>query len=438
MSRGAEPDDRAAQKSAPAGAEPVLHTPITSSDPTITAPGAAPVPDPTAIIGTPAADLPDFELLSELGRGGMGIVYKARQKSLDRIVAIKMLLSGHIKNERAVARFLAEARAAAGLDHPNIVGIYQVGECPLGHFFAMEYIDGQTLQQVLDKQAAGKHLSVSSAVRLMIPIAEAVGFAHEKGIIHRDLKPGNIMIDKFKRSVVMDFGIAKVKGKEGNLTGLGDIIGTPAYMPPEQTGEGIGEVGLHSDVYSLGAILYRLLTGQPAYEAENALKTILKVLSPDMPTPIRQLRPEVSLELSLICMKCLNKNPTDRYADANVLARELRGFRSSQPASGSGVRATVPPVVLVCQKTGKTIPLSGISSIIGRASDCEVVVKSPEVSKRHCRILVRDDEVSVEDLASVNGTIVNDRTVGSALLKDGDILEVGDSRFTVRIARKPH
>ncbi len=365
----------------------------------------------------------------------MGVVYKARQMSLDRVVAIKMLLSEHGRNEVALARFQAEARSAAGLDHPNIVGIHQVGECPFGHFFAMEYIEGQTLQQVLDKQPPGKPAAVAAAVGLMIPVAEAVAYAHGKGIVHRDLKPGNVMIDQFKRPIVTDFGIAKVRGKGGNLTAHGVVMGTPAYMPPEQTGEVAGEVGPYSDVYALGAILYRLLTGRPVYEAETTLRTILLVIAPEMPPPVRQLRPEVPAGLSLICMKCLNKKPEDRYPDAAALARDLRAFRAGRPPSVAEARPAGPAVALVSAETGKAVPLTGPATVIGRASGCELVLRSPEVSKRHCRVLIQDERVEVEDLNSVNGTLVNGRAVDRAALKNGDVLEVGDHRFTVRIAR---
>src|SRR5262249_12848412 len=149
--------------------------------------------------------LPDFELLSVLGRGGMGVVYKARQKSLDRLVAVKMLHFEQGQSELALARFQIEARAAAGLDHPNIVRIHQIGDCPLGHFFAMEYIEGQTLQEYLNERPPEKPVSITRSVDWVTTVAEAVAYAHRKGVVHRDLKPGNVMIDKFKRPVVMDF-----------------------------------------------------------------------------------------------------------------------------------------------------------------------------------------------------------------------------------------
>src|SRR5262245_18943130 len=192
----------------------------------------------------------DFALLSELGRGSMGVVYKAQQKSLDRPVALKLLLAEHSANATLLQRFLTEARAAAGLQHPNIVQVHQVGECVAGPYFVMEFIDGPSLEVLISRT-----VPVSWAVALLLTVSRAVRFAHEKGIIHRDLKPGNIMLHQSKRPVVLDFGIAKLLGKSSGWTLEGTVIGTPAYMPPEQAGDEPGKIGPHSDVYSLGAIL---------------------------------------------------------------------------------------------------------------------------------------------------------------------------------------
>jgi eukaryotic-like serine/threonine-protein kinase len=213
---------------------------------------------PTTLIGRTYDDL---EFQEELGRGGMGIVFKARQKSLNRTVAVKLLLAEHYVDPVRLARFHAEARAAANLDHPNIVQVFQVGQCAVGHYFVMEYVNGQSLEAI----AKSGKVSKSYAVSVLSVVAEAVHYAHTKGIVHRDLKPANILMDKSNRPVVMDFGIVKFVGKSSSLTQQGAIIGTPAFMAPEQAGETTEQVGPQSDVYSLGAILYMLLTGRAPY-----------------------------------------------------------------------------------------------------------------------------------------------------------------------------
>src|SRR5262249_46761463 len=182
----------------------------------------------------------DFEVLEEIGRGGMGVVFKARQKSLDRIVALKMLLAEHLTGPGLLERFLAEARTVAGLGHPNIVNVFHVGECEFGHFFAMDFIAGQTLEALIREKPQA---SVRWAVGLLIVVAEAVHYPHSKGIVHRDLKPANIMIDRFRRPIVMDFGIAKLLGKSSPRTQQGAILGTPAFMAPEQGDDDLAEVG---------------------------------------------------------------------------------------------------------------------------------------------------------------------------------------------------
>jgi serine/threonine protein kinase len=236
----------------------------------------------------------------------------------------------------------------------------------------------------------------------------------------------------------MDFGLAKVVGQSANLTGRGVIMGTPAYIPPEQTGECPGEIGPHSDVYSLGAILYRLLTGRPVYEGETMLRTILLVVGPDMPPSVHELRPEVPASLSDICMKCLNKRPEDRYPDAVALARELRGYRAAEHGSASGIHAPLAALFLIPRRVGQPIPLTGSTTVIGRSGDCQVVLKSAEVSKRHCRIRIQDGRAELEDLQSVNGTILNGEPIDQAYLKDGDVIELGEHSFTVKLSKSLH
>jgi serine/threonine protein kinase len=373
----------------------------------------------------------DFEILAELGRGGMGVVYKARQNSLDRLVAVKLLRGQSSDNPMVVARFQSEARAAAALSHPNIVNVYQVGDCPLGPYFVMEHIDGGSLETLLQKGP----VPIAAAVNLLIVVTEAVHYAHSKGIIHRDLKPGNIMIDALRRPVVMDFGIAKFVGKSSGLTQEGAILGTPAYMPPEQAGEELAQVGPHSDVYALGAILYTLLTAKAPYEAETKLRTVLKVIGPEMPPPVRSLRPEVPAALERICMKCLNKRPADRFPTARALADELRRFRTAAASRSGPSTQKAAALSLLLIAPGKQIRLFQGTTIIGRAADCDLVLRDDEVSKHHCQIVLGPGEVVVEDLGSTNGTIVNGETVERAVLHEGDRLSIAGHTFEVRLSR---
>jgi len=411
-------------------------------------PAAEPIAREPSLVGL---EFEDFVLLEELGRGGMGVVYKARQKSLDRLVAVKFLRDEHFTKPALRTRFLAEARAAAGLSHPNIVSIYQVGQCSAGQYFVMEFIDGQDLDELTVRDGRCRSMPLFWAVSVMIPVAQAVSFAHTRGIVHRDLKPANIMIDVRKRPVVLDFGIAKVIGQSTGLTLHGAILGTPAYMAPEQAGDEPDKVGPLSDVYSLGAILYRLLTGRPTYVAQSTLGTLVQVISPELPPPVRGLRPEVPAGLEQLVMKCLSKSPAERYPSAKALAlaltQELTRVRNQPPAVTEG--ASHPPlgaqkrsapeaptaITLVVEKTGKQVRLTKPVSTIGRAAECDVRLKAADVSKQHCRLLRKGGAVVVEDLGSANGTFVNGEAIQSASLKDGDVLNVAGHAFRVRVPK---
>lgn len=371
----------------------------------------------------------DLVLLEELGRGGMGVVYKARQKSLDRIVAVKLLLHEEFHDETRLARFRAEARAAASLTHPNIVQVYQVGECDVAHYFVMEYVDGPSLETLIKE---GK-LLLGSAINLLIPIAEAVHFAHAKGIVHRDLKPANIMIDRGQRPVVMDFGIAKVLGKSSMLTQQGVVMGTPAFMSPEQAGDEPDRVGPHSDVYSLGAILYMMLAGRAPFDEGTTLRTILKVISAEMPASIRSIRPQIPEELERITLKCLQKKPENRFSTAQTLAERLRGFLAD-PGKKSPDRPALARVIFKSTSSTQQIRLSRPVSIVGRTSECDVVLRASDISKQHCRIIIDTESVTIEDLGSANGTFVNGQKIRKAQLEDRDRVGFADHEFKVRIA----
>jgi hypothetical protein len=273
--------------------------------------------------GRPA--VPGYEILRELGRGGMGVVYQARQVKLQRLVALKMILAGAHAGADQLHRFRTEAEAVARLQHPHIVQIFEVGEHGGLPYFSLEYVAGGSLAGKLN----GTPLPPAEAVRLVETLAWAMQAAHEQGIVHRDLKPANVLLSTDGTPKVTDFGLAKKLDATGP-TASGAIMGTPSYMAPEQA-RGKGEaVGPASDVYALGAILYECSTGRPPFQAPTPLDTVLQVLNEE-PVPPRRLQPGVPRDLETICLKCLHKEAKNRYASAEALAEDLRRLRSGHP-----------------------------------------------------------------------------------------------------------
>src|SRR5262245_43975465 len=270
----------------------------------------------------------DYELLEEIASGGMGIVYRARQVSLNRIVALKMILTGQFARETEIKRFRAEAEAAAQLDHPNIVPIHEVGERNGHHFFSMRFMEGGTLTARIDDPNA--RLSNNSAVRLLVKVSRAVHYAHQRGILHRDLKPGNILLSAEGEPFVSDFGLAKFLEAANQTTVSGAVLGSPSYMAPEQASGRPDQVSTASDVYSLGAILYEILTGQPPFRADTPLATLQQVVEqePKRPSTIN-LRADRDLET--ICLMCLEKEPGRRYGSAELLAEDLERWLRHEP-----------------------------------------------------------------------------------------------------------
>ena len=265
-------------------------------------------------------------MLEEIAHGGMGVVYRARQKSLDRIVALKLLLFGPHAPPESVKRFRAEAVATAALQHPNIVAIHEVGFCEGQHFIAMDYVEGQSLSALV----RGSPLPARRAAGYVKTIAEAIHYAHERGILHRDLKPANVLIDANDQPRVTDFGLAKRLAGDSELTVTGQVLGSPNYMPPEQATGKRGTLSRRSDVYALGAILYHALTGRPPFVGESLAETVQQLLNVEPVSP-RALNPSVPADLETVCLKCLEKDPGKRYATAQMLAEELGRFLEGKP-----------------------------------------------------------------------------------------------------------
>jgi hypothetical protein len=270
--------------------------------------------------------LEDYEILEMLGSGGMGKVFKARQKSLKRLVALKVIHSGSNASPQEAERFRIEAEAVAGLQHPNIVQIHEVGRqdgCP---FLALEYVPGGSLEQRL----RGGPLPPRQAAELVRTLALAMQHAHERGIVHRDLKPANILFDEAGAPRIADFGLARKLDEAGQMTRTGTVLGTPSYMAPEQAEGRPSRVGPATDVYALGAILYECLTGRPPFQGQTLLET-LEMVRTEAPTLPRRVHPQVPIDLETICLKCLEKEPAARYPGAHELADDLGRFLDDEP-----------------------------------------------------------------------------------------------------------
>lgn len=269
----------------------------------------------------------EYEIFDEIARGGMGVVYRARQRNLDRTVALKLILGGQLATRELVHRFRAEAAAAAALQHPNIVAIHDVGVHDGSHYFSMEYVQGQNLAQLV----RNRPLPPGQAARYLKAVAEAIHYAHEQGILHRDLKPSNVLVDAATdQPRVTDFGLAKWLDGESSLTRTGQVLGSPNFMPPEQASHQRGKMGRASDVYALGGILYFLLTARPPFLGES-LEAILGQVYHVDPVPPRLLNPAVPRDLESICLQCLNKEPGRRYPTAQAMGEDLGRFMKGIP-----------------------------------------------------------------------------------------------------------
>lgn len=267
-----------------------------------------------------------FQLMEEVGRGGMGVVFKAEQGDLKRTVAVKMILGNHLAHPQNIKRFYREARAAGRLRHPHIVGVHEVGDIAGQHYFSMDFVNGENLAQRLRRAP----LSNEEAIRILLPIAEGVEFLHCEGVLHRDLKPSNILFDEQGLPYISDFGLARILESDDSQTESGCLIGSINYMPPEQARGEAGSTTARSDIYALGAILFEMLTGRPPFQAATRIDTLLKVLRGNPPSP-RSLNPQISPELQAICLRCLAFDQADRYSSAAAIVTDLRTLLKGEP-----------------------------------------------------------------------------------------------------------
>jgi tetratricopeptide (TPR) repeat protein len=278
------------------------------------------------VAGTSVSYIGDYELSEVVAYGGMGVVYRARQRTLNRVVALKLLLGGGHASADFKKRFRQEAETAAKLQHPNIVPIFEVGEHDGQPYFSMEFVAGTDLARLTRERP----LPPRKAAEYVESVAEAIGYAHQQGVIHRDLKPSNILLGQDDRPRVTDFGLARRIDADSSLTSSGEMLGTPGYLPPEQASIKKGKVGPHSDVYALGAVLYYLLTGRPPFMAGTLAETLQQVLKSEPIAP-RRLNPAIPCDLETICLKCLEKEPGRRYVSAQALAEDLGRFVNGEP-----------------------------------------------------------------------------------------------------------
>ena len=282
-------------------------------------------------VGDKVQYIGEYEILEEIARGGMGVVFKARQPKLKRIVALKMILAGRLADTSDVERFLCEAQAAGRLKHPNIVRVHEIGEHDGRHYFTMDFVDGSSLAESIRDES----LAPRAAAEITRTVADAAHYAHQQGTVHRDLKPSNVLLDAKGEPHITDFGLAKLldsfdEESRVELTASGQVIGTPSYMSPEQASGKRDLVGPASDVYSLGAILYASLTGRAPFVADSPVNTLLLVMQKEPVSP-RALNPTVPKDLGTICLKCLTKEPHKRYGTAQELADDLSRFLEGRP-----------------------------------------------------------------------------------------------------------
>jgi tetratricopeptide (TPR) repeat protein len=380
---------------------------------------AATTDGPTTAGSTPPSAAPaDYTILGTLGRGGMGIVYKARQRSLKRLVALKMLSAGANAQPSHLARFYTEAEAVASLQHPNIVQIYEVGEHGGLPYFSLEFVAGGSLE----KRIGGNPLPAREAARLVQTLARAMFYAHEHGVIHRDLKPANVLLTEDGTPKITDFGLAKkLDDADSSQTRAGTIMGTPSYMAPEQAEGETQNIGPLADVYALGAVLYELLTGRAPFRGAKMLDTLEQVRKQE-PVPVRQLQPKVPRDLETICLKCLQKTPAKRYASAESLADDLGRFLAGEPIRARPV-GLPERVWRWCQRNPRTTALCAtvvvllasltalaVAAVVSAGREREAIAEAGRLARERLQqatvAVAQGNQRRAQDILSVTDSLV--------------------------------
>jgi WD40 repeat protein len=369
--------------------------------------------------------IPGFEVLATLGRGGMGVVYQARQTKLGRTVALKMILAGAHAAETELARFRTEAEAIARLQHPNIIQIYEVGEHGGLPYFSLEFCPAGSLE----KKLAGTPLAAAEAAALVEALARAMEAAHKKGVVHRDLKPANVLLAEDGTPKITDFGLAR-KIDEASQTASGALVGTPSYMAPEQAGGKTGRVGPLCDVYSLGAILYECLTGRPPFKAATQLDTLRQVVSDDPVAPAR-LNPRVPRDLDTVCLKCLQKDPARRYPSARELADDLRRYLNGEPVRARPV-GPAGRLVKWVRRRPAVAALSGLLLVVVAGAFAAVLAALHQANEQRQRAdeQRRQAEERQEQLRVANGDLTREQIVRVAA--EGDAREQAKAALAAR------
>jgi serine/threonine-protein kinase len=374
-----------------------------------------------------------YEFTEEIGRGGMGVVYLARQTTLNRTVAVKLLLSGAYSSEAALRRFQLEAEAAAGLQHPNIVGIHDYGEWEGQPYYAMDLIPGRNLADLCD----GRPLPAARAAEILRDLAQAVHYAHQKGILHRDLKPSNVLIGEDGRPRITDFGLAKWLDNSAGATVSGQMLGSPSYASPEQASGRLDKIGVASDVYGLGALFYHLLTGRAPFNASTPAETLRLVLNTD-PAPPRLLNPTLPRELETICLKCLAAEPERRYASAAALGEDLGRYLDNRP-----ILARPPNAIYRLRKftarhrAAVTVAAVLVAVLIGASVVSSLLAlraTRAERAQAQQRALAEVERANAEDLLAF---MLGDLRTQLARMGRLDVLEsIGDKAMTYFGSRK--